>query len=94
MEQNNNQQPPQFRCSGDCFKCIPMQRQYCAAQWSYNSLKIIESMQETLKAMSGTVEELKVKIESIQGNEAMLFNPMAEEAISLPATEESGEANE
>ena len=87
MENQNNQQQ-QFRCSGDGFKCIPMQRQYCAAQWSYNSMKMMEAMQETLKAMHGTVEELKGKIEAIQGNEAMLFDPTEDAALVAQPTEQ------
>lgn len=74
--ENQNNQSQQFRCTGDCFKCQPLQRQYCAAQWSYNSMRMIETMQDMLKVMQGTVEELKGKIEAIQGNESSLFDPM------------------
>lgn len=76
MEQNNNQQ--QFRCTGDCFRCQPLQRQYCAAQWSYNSLRMIERMQASIEAMSGTIKELSAKVDAIQGNEASLFDPTSE----------------
>ena len=55
MEQN------EFRCTGDCMKCHPNQRQYCAAQISYNTMRM--------------VGEIKAKLDAIQGNEAMLFNP-------------------
>ena len=65
----------QFKCTGDCFKCQPLQRQYCAAQWSYNGLRIMEDMQKSLSSMQGTVEELKAKIDAIQGNESLLFDP-------------------
>lgn len=57
-----------FKCTGDCLKCHPNQRQYCAAQITYNTMRMIETMQ-------GTIEEMKVKIEAIQGNEASLFDP-------------------
>lgn len=57
-----------FKCSGDCLKCHSAQRQYCAAQFTYNTMRMIEHMQ-------GTIEEMKVKIEAIQGNEASLFDP-------------------
>ena len=60
------------KCSGDCLRCFPMQRQYCAAQLSYNTMRMMEVMQ-------GTIEEMKVKIEAIQGNEASLFNPTEED---------------
>lgn len=89
----------QFRCTGDCFRCQPLQRQYCAAQWSYNSMRMLESMQEAIEAMHGTVEELKVKVDAIQGNEASLFDPTgnaaamtfqpkgAAEAVPAPKTQ-------
>lgn len=73
MAQENSQ--GQFRCSGDCLQCHPNQRQYCAAQFTYNSMRMIEQMQDSLKSMQGTVEELKAKIEAIQGNEAAIFDP-------------------
>lgn len=64
-----------FKCSGDCLKCHPMQRQYCAAQFTYNTLRMLENVQGTINVMQGTIEEMKVKIEAIQGNEASLFDP-------------------
>lgn len=70
MEKNENKQ---FQCSGDCLRCLPVQRQYCAAQHAYNSMMLIRSMQESIAAMTGTIEELKLKIEAIQDNEAMVF---------------------
>lgn len=36
-------------------------------------------MQEAITAMSGTIEELKVKLDAIQGNEADIFIPSVEE---------------
>ena len=89
MEQNNQQN--QFRCTGDCFKCQPLQRQYCAAQWSYNSLRMIEKMQETLKSMQGTIAELQTKIEAIQGNESSLFDPMQGVAQIVEPTEDTAQ---
>ena len=68
----------QFKCSGDCLRCTPIQRQYCASQFTYNSMRMIESMQNTLSAMQGTIDEIVVKIEAIQGNEASLFDPTEE----------------
>ena len=62
MEQN------QFKCSGDCLKCHPNQRAYCAAQFTYNTMRMVEEMRET-------VNDLKVKIEAIQNSEAEVFDP-------------------
>jgi hypothetical protein len=58
--------------------CNQLQRQYCAAQFTYNSMRMIEDMQTLLASMKGTVEELKMKIDVLQGNEASLFNPAAQ----------------
>lgn len=73
MEQNEQKQ--QFQCTGDCLNCIPVQRQYCASQHSYNTLRLLQQMQTAFDAMVGEIEQLKEKIESIQNNEALVFDP-------------------
>lgn len=62
MEEN------QFKCIGDCLKCHPVQRQYCAAQKAYDN-------QRLLIDLTGKVEALESRIAAIQGNEARVFNP-------------------
>ena len=73
MEQNEKKQ---FQCSGDCLRCLPVQRQYCAAQHAYNSMMMIKEMQNSLFAMTGTIEELRIKIDAIQNSEGDVFNPL------------------
>lgn len=74
-------QENQFKCTGDCLNCRlnPVERktqwQYCAAQFTYNSMRMIESMQNSLESMAGTVRELREKIEIIQNSEADVFDP-------------------
>lgn len=75
-------QENQFRCTGDCFKCQPLQRQYCAAQFTYKNMRMLERMQESLASMQGTVDELREKIEAIQGNEAAIFDPTVRETVT------------
>ncbi len=64
----------QFKCTGDCLNCrkTPNDRreqwQYCASQFTYNTMRMIQDMQ-------GTIEEMKAKISAIQDNEALVFNP-------------------
>ena len=95
MEQN------QFKCSGDCLNCRkqPNERreqwQYCAAQFTYNSMRMIGDIQETLKEMQGTVDELKSKIEAIQNGEAYVFDPTKEsETVNFPIAQEGSGAIE
>lgn len=71
MAQGNQQ----FRCSGDCIQCNPMQRQYCASQFAFQNRKTLEAMQESIVAMQCTIDELKTKIESIQNAESDVFDP-------------------
>ena len=93
MEQTNQNQ---FKCSGDCLTCRAVndrkiQWQYCAAQFSYNTLRTMQTMQESLTLMNGEIKELRNKIEAIQNSEAMVFDPNAEttsEAPTLPITQE------
>ena len=66
MEQN------QFKCSGDCLKCHPNQRAYCAAQFTYNTMRMVEQMQESINTLSE-------KITAIQDNEAHVFDPTSAE---------------
>lgn len=88
MEQNQNQ----FKCSGDCLICrvSPNERktqwQYCAAQFSYNALRTMQTMQESINAVAGEVKELKAKVEAIQNSEAMVFAPDSED-LSENSTE-------
>ena len=69
-----------FKCNGDCYGCLkdPVklrnQWQYCAAQKAYDTMRMVECMQESFKSMQGTVEELKAKIEAIQNNELSVYN--------------------
>lgn len=73
MEQNQEQQV--LKCSGDCLKCKQIQWQYCASQFTYRSMRMMEAMQSSLSAMQGTIEELRKKIDAIQNNEAGVFDP-------------------
>ncbi|MBQ8064023.1 MAG: hypothetical protein IJ200_00005 [Prevotella sp.] len=91
MEQNQQQQQQQFQCSGDCMRCNPLQRQYCAAQWAYNSMRMLEQMQRQMTAMQGTIGEMRTKIDAIQGSEASLFDPTQGGISPKPASETSDE---
>lgn len=78
MEQQN-----QFKCSGDCIKCHPSQRAYCSAQFTYNTMRMVEDMQKS-------VNDLQAKIEAIQNSEAHVFNPAEEKSENpiLPIAQE------
>lgn len=78
MAQENNQQRP--TCPGDCLKCFPAQRQYCASQHALSNMRVLDKVMETLTAMQsqmeqmqGTVTGLAEKIEAIQSGEAEVF---------------------
>lgn len=80
MEQTEQKQV--FRCTGDCLNCPRVQREYCASQKTLENQRMLVAMQETLKVMAGTIDELKEKIGAIQDNEAMVFTPTSEEPIA------------
>jgi len=76
------QEQKQFKCTGDCTKCHPVQRQYCSSQKGYDN-------QRLLLDLMGAVEELKAKIEAIQDNEALVFVPEEKSEIpTLPTAQE------
>lgn len=92
MEQANQNQ---FKCSGDCLNCrvSPNERktqwQYCAAQFTYNTMRMVETLQNDLKTMTGTVSEMRERIEAIQNSEADVFDPNADVVIEADKEENS-----
>ena len=93
MAENNQNQ---FRCSGDCLTCRAIndrrvQWQYCAAQFSYNALRTMQAMQETISVMSGEIKELNDKIEAIQNSEATVFDPNKETSSDLSASDDTAQ---
>ena len=78
-----------FKCNGDCLNCRSMsdrkvQWQYCASQFTYNSMRMIEALHESINVMAGTVNELREKIDAIQNSEAYVFDPTKEEKSEIP----------
>lgn len=65
------------KCTGDCLMCSAGQRQYCAAQFTFANMRMLESLQTAFAELNGNVKDLKAKMDAIQGNEATLFNPTA-----------------
>jgi len=95
MEQTNQNQGQQFKCSGDCLNCrvSPNERktqwQYCAAQFTYNTMRMVETLQNAFKIMQGTVDELRERVEAIQNNEATVFDPSSDVVIEADKEEKS-----
>ena len=88
----------QFKCSGDCLNCRAVQDrriqwQYCAAQFSYNALRTMQTIQESITLMAGEVKELKEKIEAIQNSEATVFDANTETLVDTPIAQ-SGDGAE
>ena len=77
MEQNN------FKCSGDCMNCHPNQRAYCASQFTYNTMRMVENMQQTILAMQGSMEDMNVKIEALQEEKVEVFDPTKKEKTTI-----------
>ena len=74
-EQHQQQQQQGFACTGDCLQCTPNQRAYCASQFTYRTMRMVEVVQASLSAIQGEVALLKEKIDAIQHNETQVFNP-------------------
>jgi len=72
MEQTNQNQ---FKCSGNCLNCLPAQRAYCASQHAYSNMKVLDMLTKTVLNMQGEISIIKEKIETIQNNEANIFDP-------------------
>ena len=65
------EQQKQFQCTGDCLTCSNAQRQYCASQHAYKSMRMLERMEQQ-------IADIRETIEAIQNNEAMVFDPHQE----------------
>lgn len=87
-------QQKQFVCTGKCIDCPVWQRNYCACKHAYETMRMVQSIEETVNAMYCTVEEMKTKIAAIQDSEAMVFDPHqepeSEEVVApvIPTTQE------
>lgn len=90
MDQKDNKTQEQFVCKGDCLNCRkqPGERReqwlYCAAQFTYNTMKMLGDVQEQMMAMQDTIDNLSDKIEAIQNGEATVFNPAGEDNPENP----------
>jgi hypothetical protein len=89
MADNKNQ----FRCTGDCTQCIPVQRQYCAAQKGYDNQRLLMDLQEAVSTLTETVGGLNVKLAAIQDNEAFVFNPEEKEKSEIPINPKAQEGD-
>lgn len=84
MEQNQNNRQNQFKCTGDCLNCrkLPNERreqwQYCSAQFTFNSMRMLEKMVGALESMQCQIDDMKTKIEAIQNSEASVYDPTSE----------------
>ena len=70
MDNNQN-----FKCTGDCLKCLPAQRSYCACQHAYSNMKVLDALMGEMISQKETIKTLSDKIEAIQNNEALVFDP-------------------
>ena len=73
----------EFQCTGNCMRCIPAQRTYCASQHAYSNMKVLDNMMGIVVTMQGDIKALSEKIEAIQNSEANIF-PTHEEKSEIP----------
>ena len=73
-----------FTCSGDCLSCNAAQRQYCASQNAYNTMRMVQEMRVT-------IDELAEKIRAIESSEALVFAPSAVEDDTAQEASGAGE---
>lgn len=79
MEENQKNQ-----CTGNCLNCLPAQRAYCASQHAYSNMKVLDNMMMLMIDMQGTIKEIQAKVEAMQNNEALLFDPTVNETVNEP----------
>ena len=92
MDELKNKEP-KFQCTGDCIRCHPTQRQYCSAQNTYNTMRMVEVISATVSTMQNIVVSLQEMVSAIQGNEASVFSitqPELEAEVKEEAQKGSG----
>lgn len=69
-------------CTGDCRRCFPMQRAYCASQLSLNNMRVLDNvmrellfMKENLALLDAGVKNLGEKVNAITNSEGILISP-------------------
>lgn len=75
MVATQSQQTQQFKCTGDCMKCLPVQRAYCASQHAYSNMRVLDKLMGIVMNLQEEVKSIVEKIEALQNNEALLFDP-------------------
>jgi len=75
MEQNNQSEQQGYTCSGDCLRCSGVQRQYCASQFTYRNMRMLESLMTSLQSLAEDVKNISEKLNAIQNAESELFDP-------------------
>ena len=78
-QQQTQQQTQQPRCTGNCMTCNQYQRGLCSSQLSYYNMKMLETMVQITAGLQQNVKDLSAKIEALQNNEALLFDPINKE---------------
>ena len=71
MAENNQN----FKCSGNCLNCMPAQRAYCASQHAYSNMKVLDALMGEVIELQKSIRIIGEKIEAIQNNEALVFDP-------------------
>ena len=76
-QQQQQEQQQGITCTGDCLQCSPNQRAYCSAQFTYRTMRLVESLQVVVGGMQSEMAELRAKIDTMQRNEEDVFDPTA-----------------
>lgn len=78
-----------FKCSGDCIRCSVVQRQYCASQNTYNTMKMLEDIRNILIESMKKEEDaqvfstIEVKEEAQKGSGAKEIDSQEKEIVNL-----------
>lgn len=80
MEENNNQQQPQQRpCPGNCAGCSIYQRNFCSAKLGHTNMKLIEALVNGVNTLGEEIRQLQEKVDAFQNSAEELINPTSEE---------------
>ena len=78
---NQEQQAPVVtsHCSGDCMKCAAGQRVLCSSQMALYNMRMLAQMEQEMVILKNITRRLDEKLEALQNNEALLFEPVRPE---------------
>lgn len=72
-------------------KCKQIQWQYCAAQFTYRSMMMLDNLFGELNKMVQEVNDLKEKVNAMYESDSGVFDPTSEQEVEIPTGQDKAQ---